>query len=864
MNTPKSVPSQLDASHHSTTEPLANSFSSDHSHVQHQAHSSFSDLSANSTAQQSQLDNSQSQSSARVLPNASPLTWQRKTLRGKATFLAIALGTLPVLIVGGISTYIATHRLAQEANEERQRIAKQIAFEMQEFTESRLHDVEAIAGNPLVIEPDIRKTVSAEAALQYLESYIDRDPTYSLLTIVQPDGGYTYLENSPNYPWTTRRSDNPPEAYDPNYKLFAVRNVPYFLTVRDTLRPTLSIRASSVTGKSAFYVAVPALKQTTDQSLAYVVYSRTYTDQISQFIGGIINEILVETDEEDNPFKFGVITHDKSYFETTSDGEEKEVVSTRIKVDDGIVKIDGQEFQPGGAFFTKENQVFVTNDSYPLGEEMQNVFPKYAQLRQQGELAITTDVSQKDGQKYLITYAPVGDLEGLSYDWGVLLYEPTATAFASQRLLILTLLSGTLISAILVALIATYLANRMTKPILETTDAVTQLGQGDLSARVTIRGQDEIAQLGWNVNTMADQLQELIAQQEQATRQQTELADRERQEKETLQYELLQLLEAIEGASHGDLTVRAELTAGEIGIIGDVFNSIIESLRKIVVQVKDATQQVNASVGENESAIQQLADEALSQMEEITGTLNSVEQMSESIRAVASSAREAALVAQQASTMAQDGDKAVEQTVTSILNLRATVAETAKKVKRLGESSQQISQVVSLINEIAIKTNMLAVNASIEAAHAGEEGQGFAVVAREVGELAEKSAAATKEIEQIVKTIQAETREVVEAMEAGTLQVVEGTQLVQKTRKSLEQIVGVSAQIDQLLHSISEATVSQANTSQTVENLMKQITKASEQTSDASRHIAGSLQKTVSIAQELQTTVGQFNVGAAG
>jgi methyl-accepting chemotaxis protein len=189
------------------------------------------------------------------------------------------------------------------------------------------------------------------------------------------------------------------------------------------------------------------------------------------------------------------------------------------------------------------------------------------------------------------------------------------------------------------------------------------------------------------------------------------------------------------------------------------------------------------------------------------------------------------------------------------------VAETAKKVKRLGESSQQISKVVSLINQIALQTNLLAINAGIEAARAGEEGQGFAVVAEEVGELAARSAAATKEIEQIVENIQQETADVVEAMELGTAQVVEGTHLVEDAKLSLSQILEVSRQIDTLVQSISSATVSQVQTSQAVTELMKEIALVSERTSDSTRHVSGSLQETVEIAAQLQASVSTFKVG---
>ena len=339
------------------------------------------------------------------------------------------------------------------------------------------------------------------------------------------------------------------------------------------------------------------------------------------------------------------------------------------------------------------------------------------------------------------------------------------------------------------------------------------------------------------------------------------ISQEQRQQKEELQLQLLELLSDVEGAARGDLTVRAEVSAGEIGTVADFFNAVIESLREIVTKVKLAAAQVNASLGDNEGAISQLSAEALKQAQETTSTLDSLQFMTLSIKDVAENASQAAMVARQASANAEESGVAMDRSVQNILNLRETVSQTAKKVKRLGESSQQISKVVSLINQIALQTNLLAINAGIEAARAGEEGQGFAVVAEEVGELAARSAAATQEIEKIVDNIQKETAEVVDAMELGTTQVVEGTHLVEEAKHSLSKILEVSRQIDQLVQSISSATVSQAETSQAVTELMKEIAKVSERTSDSTRLVSGALKETVGIAQELQESVGAFNVG---
>lgn len=334
----------------------------------------------------------------------------------------------------------------------------------------------------------------------------------------------------------------------------------------------------------------------------------------------------------------------------------------------------------------------------------------------------------------------------------------------------------------------------------------------------------------------------------------------ERQQKEALQMQLLELLSEVEGAASGDLTVRADVTAGEIGTVADFFNSIVESLREIVTQVQDTATKVNTAIGSNSGAINQLAEEALEQADEINRTLDAVDSMTHSMQAVAQNAQQAAHVANTARTTATKSGKAMDLTVQNILSLRETVGETAKKVKRLGESTQQISRVVALINQISMQTNLLAINAGIEAARAGEEGQGFVVVAEEVGELAARSAAATKEIEQIVENIQRETTEVVQAMELGTSQVVEGTRIVEDAKSSLSQILDVSRQIDTLVQSISNTTASQVQTSHTVSQLMKQIAAISQRTSTSSRQVSESLQKTVEISQQLQATVGTFKV----
>lgn len=195
-----------------------------------------------------------------------------------------------------------------------------------------------------------------------------------------------------------------------------------------------------------------------------------------------------------------------------------------------------------------------------------------------------------------------------------------------------------------------------------------------------------------------------------------------------------------------------------------------------------------------------------------------------------------------------------------ILEIRQTVAETTRKVKRLAESSQEISKIVALISQIASRTNLLALNASIEAARAGEAGRGFAIVADEVRQLADRVAKALKEIEQIVRQIQSETGSVMTAMEEGTQQVIQGTNLAEQAKKSLDDIVQVSNRIDTLVRSITADTVQQTETSRTVATVVQSVELTAQETSQEAQKVSGSLQSLAGVAGDLLISVERFRV----
>ncbi|WP_138498973.1 methyl-accepting chemotaxis protein [Nostoc sp. PA-18-2419] len=401
------------------------------------------------------------------------------------------------------------------------------------------------------------------------------------------------------------------------------------------------------------------------------------------------------------------------------------------------------------------------------------------------------------------------------------------------------------------------MGNLTLKQIRRTTkDLQTQfeaVRQGNLNAQATVYSEDELGHLASGFNEMA---RVIFTTTNEAQRK----ADEQEEAKENLQRQVIRLLDDVEGAARGDLTVQAEVTADVLGAVADAFNLTIQNLRDIVQQVKVAAKEVTKGATNSETFARALSSDALRQAEELAVTLNSVQVMTDSIQRVAEAAREAETVARDASTIALKGGEAVENTVAGILEIRETVAETTRKVKRLAESSQEISKIVALISQIASRTNLLALNASIEAARAGEAGRGFAIVADEVRQLADKSAKSLKEIEQIVMQIQSETGSVMTAMEEGTQQVIKGTKLAEEAKRSLENIIQVANRIDILVRSITTDTVEQTETSRAVAHVMQSVELTAQETSQEAQRVSGALQHLVGVSRDLIASVERFRV----
>jgi len=882
--------------------------------------------------------------------------WQVLSFRAKATAVAIALGTLPVLAVGATAYFLTNKKITEDVVHEQQIHVISLANNLDRFTIERYKDIEKLSQLSILNNPRVRAVTSAQEKKDLLQQHKDTEG-YDSLAVADLAG-------------------NPIIKGDDGETPANFSKIDYFQAVIRTNIPFINpARKSVVTGQYSIILAAPVVDTQTGKTIG-IVRSLTHVTQLNQILQLEAKQLEQNTKSFESPNE--LVLNDKG----------KVVLATEAK----YLKHDAQSVFPKAA----------------------------ALLKTADKVSSVVDINQLDQKEYILSYAPAGNLQGLpGLKWGVMVAQPTAEVFAARQELQLTFAIGTLITALLVGAIAAYLASRAMRPILAATSAVEKLGQGELDTRITVQGKDEFAVLGSNINLMADQLQDLLQKQEAETNrsnlftdiaasrardfqdlrsvfnkalkearetlnadrvvvyrfnadwsgyiasesvalgwptaleekindlcidqhileayrkgrvfltnnvfeagfapehmellqrleikanlvtpilqndqlyglliahhcyephawQQSEITfltqlaaqlglivdrvtfiEQQRTGKEQLQKRALELLMEVDPISQGDLTIRVNVTEDEIGTIADAYNATIGSLREIVTQVQTAAKLVTASTSSSEASVQQLSAEALRQAHEITTVLDRTQEMSDSIRAVAANAEQASAAVKQSTQTVEAGEAAMNRTVAGMLAIRETVAETSKKVKRLGESSQKISKVVNLIGTFADKTNFLALNAAIEAANAGEQGRGFAVVADQVRALARQSAQATAEIEKLVTDIQTETNEVVAAMEAGTEQVVTGTNLVNETRQSLNQITAVSTQISGLVNAIASAAVEQSQTSFEVTQTMTDVAAIAQHTSNEATLVSASFKELLAVAQELQASAGQFKV----
>ena len=323
---------------------------------------------------------------------------------------------------------------------------------------------------------------------------------------------------------------------------------------------------------------------------------------------------------------------------------------------------------------------------------------------------------------------------------------------------------------------------------------------------------------------------------------------------------ILRLLNEMGDLADGDLTIRAKVTEDITGAIADSMNYTIDELRALVTGVNSASNSVSVKSQQAQAVSVQLLDAAEKQSKEIQDTTQAVLRVAETLTLVSASAEESSTVAMRSLAAADKGRMAVQNSISGMNDIREQIQETSKRIKRLGESSQEIGEIVELISDITEQTNVLALNAAIQAASAGEAGRGFSVVAEEVQRLAERSAEATKQIGAIVKTIQADTQDAVAAMEKSTSGVVEGAKLSDAAGQALTEIDSVTKNLAQLIQRISADTQTQAASASKVARNMQDILEINRQTTTGTQQTASSIKELADVASDLKASVSGFKL----
>lgn len=332
------------------------------------------------------------------------------------------------------------------------------------------------------------------------------------------------------------------------------------------------------------------------------------------------------------------------------------------------------------------------------------------------------------------------------------------------------------------------------------------------------------------------------------------------EQNERNQAAILQLLDELADLAEGDLTVHASVTENFTGAIADSINFAIDQMRGLVSNINRVSVRVARAAEDTQQTARNLANASENQAREITAASTAINEMAVSIDHVSSNAAESAAVAERAVAIANKGADVVQATIGGMDTIRGQIQETSKRIKRLGESSQEIGDIVSLINDIADQTNILSLNAAIQASMAGDAGRGFAVVADEVQRLAERSSAATKQIAALVKTIQTDTNEAVISMEQTTAEVVNGAKRAQDAGVALEEIESVSTSLAELIQNISNAARRQAASAGHVSNTMNVIQEITSQTANGTEATAKSVGALAEMANEMRVSVEFFKL----
>ena len=733
--------------------------------------------------------------------------WSQLSIKAKTSFILIGIALTSSIGINTVAYILADDTVTEKINTLQQAQSQTITKEIALFMSDRRNDIDALSNIGVLADPELRAKSTQAQKRRILNKHIEAyGGIYNSIAVYDANG--ELIVNSEGKPASNHK--------DKIYFKEAVRTGKAFIG-----QP----RMSSSSGTYAVYTAAPINDAKTGK-LVGVIRARMLVESLQDIIasGEATNayildangEVFLASDEKEQAQLLAAENNKISLSDFFDFHQELQTEWNRQK--NNVVK----EQARGGRANLDSQNIFYGKDEVAYFNSVANV-----------------------GGEFLNRFPNLG--------WSTIISVDKNVAFATQRKLLQVFVVGTLFAAIIIALIARLIVARATRPIVEAADAVNKLGQGDFDVRVPVSGRDEIADLGNNINKMAGQIQDLLHTQEAEVK-------RQRVEKEKLQQGVMGLLLDVEDAKKGDLTVRAQMTDGAVGSIADAFNSTLKKLQELLAEVQSVSTEVGQLSEAGEGSVRKLSESALTQAAEIDYALSSIDKINQSVASIADYAQEAATIARNGSIQAKEGDLAMDATVSSIEKIRATVANTSKKVKQLAESSQEIAQIVEIISGISEKTNLLAFNASVEAARAGEHGEGFRIVAEEVRRLADRTTEATKDIQQLVTTIQQDTTSVLQGMETSTSEVVNGSELVRMTKLNLRSLAKTSEQIDEYLKSISTNTIEQTDNSKQINEKINGIALVAKTTSSEAQTVVESLQTLVQEAQTLQESVSQFKL----